>query len=227
MGRKRKDFTGGISESESAVGLAIDSTSTGSNTPEEKASSEAQPDSLSFSVEEVKTLDDEKRLKKLESAARWRERKRAKSAGVALPDNPDILTAASFLTVLDSLVIAWVGVQGAMLPHERQMIEQPLIRMLARMDDGTREAVNKWADPIMIFSGLSMYLMRAVAIQQDKREALQEVTRKPQPDPIDYQPTEAQPIFDFTPVSQDPDIGAASPSRELLASVGNHNGVKL
>ena len=223
MGRKRKEYRGEVSNNQSAVGLDPDSpTASGTSSAE----TEAQPptNTESFSVEEIKTLDDDKRAKKLEAAARWRAKRKARESGVDIPDNPDILTASAFLTVLDSLVIAWVGGDGAMLPNERQMIEQPLIRMLARMDDGTREAVNKWADPLMLFSGLSMYFLRAVAIQQDKREALSEVVR--QPSPVES-PAEVKPLFDVQTVQRDPDLGDASPSPQLYNMVSGQNGVTL
>ena len=202
----------------SRVEVGSNSQSHASNSGVEQPQTEQQAQeqtgsAISFSVQETRTLDDEKRRKRLESAARWRAKKRLEAVNGGEADSvPDALTVAAFLTVIESLVVAWAGPSAVMLPHERELIEKPALRMLARMDEGTREAVNQWADPIALITGLTMFGMRALSVRKDALEAASEFERVAQPKPQ----SESVPAVNISPApSREPSILDSIPSPRI------------
>lgn len=77
--------------------------------------------------------------------------------------------AALLLMMLQAIAIQVAGPEAALLPQERQMINDPLARILARADKGVMERVQTYADPLMLGMGLLLWGSRLAAIVAAKR----------------------------------------------------------
>lgn len=77
-------------------------------------------------------------------------------------------TAIILLALLDGIGTIAFGKDAGMLDYEKDMIKEPLERILQRMDITSSAALAKWSDPIMLFMGLSAWVTR---IAREKKEA--------------------------------------------------------
>lgn len=75
--------------------------------------------------------------------------------------------AAVLLTILDGAVGVMLGEEARMEPHEQQMIVDPLGRIMARMEPGTTELIEKWSDPIILLFGFATWGARLWTIASD------------------------------------------------------------
>lgn len=78
--------------------------------------------------------------------------------------------AAIILSLLDGLAVTVLGPEAALNDFERLMIQEPLERIMSRMEWQTGEMVNRWMDPILLTIGLIGWGGRLLQIAKDKRE---------------------------------------------------------
>lgn len=74
-------------------------------------------------------------------------------------------TAFVLLTLLDGAVSVGLGIDAAMTDFERQMIEPPLTRMLARYTD-LSDKIAQFSDPVMLLIGLGAWGARLAATRK-------------------------------------------------------------
>jgi len=89
--------------------------------------------------------------------------------------------SALLLMMLQAIAIQVVGPAAALLPQERQMLNDPLSRILARADKGVMERVQMYADPLMLGMGLLMWGSRLASIVAARRAAPKPVMRAAPP----------------------------------------------
>lgn len=152
--------------------------------------------------------ESEQPAKKPAAAQRRNPKARAKDRQVGVEN------AAVILSLLDGLAVSMLGPDAALNDFDRLMIADPLERIMGRLQWETGEAVNRWADPILLVIGLIGWGNRLVTIYQDKRKASRE------PDPGLYHP-KTDPL---KPVNEDqPDnldkIGELSSAAGLVPAV--------
>lgn len=84
-----------------------------------------------------------------------------------------VQTAVILLALLDGIGTIAFGKNAGMLDYEKDMIKEPLERILQRMDITSSAALAKWSDPIMLFMGLSAWITR-VAREKKESQAIPE-----------------------------------------------------
>jgi hypothetical protein len=93
-----------------------------------------------------------------------------KTASVrATPENG--LSATIVVGLLEMLATNYAGPEAAMSAEQKTNIEQPLARMLARIDPATSAALQVWADPISLAVSLLLYGITVMAIHSAKQPA--------------------------------------------------------
>ncbi len=70
---------------------------------------------------------------------------------------------------------------AGMTAEERVLIEEPLARILSRLDEQTSKLISIWADPIILLVGLLSYTSRVMSIAREKAEKEKESQPKPPP----------------------------------------------
>jgi hypothetical protein len=81
-----------------------------------------------------------------------------------------VKSALTLLAILDGAVSIALGPECAMTSDEREMISEPLARIMARLTPETTDLVDKWTDPIMLAVGFGMYLSRVFFVLKRKSE---------------------------------------------------------
>lgn len=87
-------------------------------------------------------------------------------------------TAYMLLVILNGLVVAQFGDECSMTDTDRELIEKPLARIMARLDEETSEAVDKWIDPVMLMFGVMAWGSRVYRIESDRREASTKISHR-------------------------------------------------
>lgn len=109
---------------------------------------------------------------------KWRQsywlRKKAKNAAKD--------TSAVLVSLLDGLASMAFGPQAAMNDFERQFIQEPLERILMRMDVASAEIVNRWSDPIMLAMGLIIWGSRISRLQSERHSGPEDDGNSPPDD---------------------------------------------
>ncbi len=103
------------------------------------------------------------------------------------------------LTMFDGLVSMALGPECALLPVERELIDEPLQRMLKRVDPTITGAIEKYTDPLLVCMGLITWGARVWQIQLAKlREArARQEAQKPAAPPAEEAPeVETLPVYD-------------------------------
>ncbi len=127
-------------------------------------------------------VDPEKHARVLESKRKYRERvKAAKTA----PDLAALGQSALLVTIVSATATTIAGPDAAMLPHERELILDPLNRIIARMPEETRAALDKYADPLALMFGLSVWGLRVYQVARAKAESASPV-QEGAPYPVGY-----------------------------------------
>ena len=111
---------------------------TWANVPEEKG--DPPPDSPTIRVGQAK------RVKHTGSYRSPHSQKEAEEAARE--------SAAVILTILNGAVGMAFGEIARMTPEEREAIEEPLGRIMARMSPAANAAISKWTDPILLLTAL-------------------------------------------------------------------------
>lgn len=75
------------------------------------------------------------------------------------------------LTMFDGLISMALGPECALLPAERELIDEPLQRMLKRVDPTITGAIEKYTDPLLVTMGLITWGARVWQIQLAKMRA--------------------------------------------------------
>jgi hypothetical protein len=96
-----------------------------------------------------------------------------------------------------------------MEPHEAAMMAEPMGRILARMDPGTTELIEKYSDPIILLFGFATWGMRVWDVMQRKND--DRGPRKP--------PPEVAPPEKGNGRSLSSEVPPASPPTDLLSRV--------
>lgn len=127
---------------------------------------------------DIKIIDDTSAAEKNRTAAREGMRRlRASKQAPAKVDAAAIETAQLFLNVLDSLAYTAVGDQGKMLAGEKEVLEPPLARVVARMDERTALLIQTVSDPLAILIGLGAWGSRLMAIRREQSQAADQAAR--------------------------------------------------
>lgn len=135
----------------------------------------------------------------------------------------DAVAASVYAVMLNGLAMTVAGPDAIMQEGERQMIEPPLARILAKMDEKTRAQVEQYSDPLMLCFGLAAWGSRIYRMEQDKRQQAQAQEPESAPAPM-YAP--AVPVVEFS-APQSTDIGASSPPPEISALVGSNGAMEV
>lgn len=95
-------------------------------------------------------------------------------------------TAVIVIALLDGIGTIFLGENASMQDYERDLIKEPLERILQRMDIVSSEALAKWSDPILLFMGLSAWITRVLRENREREtevsqetETEQETTKTP------------------------------------------------
>lgn len=103
-------------------------------------------------------------------------------------------TTLVLMLLIDGMVSAAFGPECAMNDAEREMISQPLTRILARMSPATSAMLDKYTDPVMLLFGVIMWGSRiAFTLRERDKEKAAEVQAAQQPEPTP-QPIEPTPL---------------------------------
>jgi hypothetical protein len=176
------------------------------------SASQAQTEATQIVVEGGQPLTPEEEEKRVQRARKSHHKKVVASGG-------DTQTVLMLITILDGLAVAAIGPEAALLPFEREMIEGPASRILARMDAGAREAVDKWSDPVTLIIGLGFWGSRLAGMQAAREKA----NSKPAPT-LEFKappPVESSPVeFVVTDSSAGPNGASPSDIRALVFSSG-------
>ena len=113
------------------------------------------------------------------------------------------------LTMFDGLVSMSLGPECVLQPNHREMIEQPLQRMLQRIDPTITGAIEKYTDPLLVTMGFISWGAYVWQIQLAKmRAARREAERRQATQPAEEAgPQTDQPAIDYSlPPSPGADI---------------------
>lgn len=130
----------------------------------------------SFEVEQTRNLAPSTIAKRA-----WHNKKKAKEQAAQ--------AALTLLTILDGAIGLSLGPECQLTPDERQMIEAPLTRIMARLAPETTEAIDRWTDPILLAFGVATWGARVFFVLQ--RQASEAQPSKP----ATTQTPEAQPTI--------------------------------
>ncbi len=83
-------------------------------------------------------------------------------------------TAIILLSLLDGIAFMAFGAGASMNEYERDLMKEPLERILMRMDITSSEALSKWSDPILLVMGIVAWGSR---LMQERRERENEETK--------------------------------------------------
>lgn len=129
--------------------------------------------------------------------------------------------AAIILSLLDGLAVMVLGPDAGMNDFERLMIQEPLERILSRMEWETGEAVNRWMDPIMVIIGLIGWGGRLLQVAEEKR-------KPSKPDDGRYGPKETQTQAPAVkPQPGPPDLGVITKAPVTIGRESEHLSVRL
>jgi hypothetical protein len=92
--------------------------------------------------------------------------------------------AALLLLMINSYVVSTAGAEAALNDIERALIEPSLARILTRMDTKRAEQLEKYADPLAILGGLTLWFVRMRAILAERRKGSGGGNPPPPPEPF-------------------------------------------
>ena len=96
--------------------------------------------------------------------------------------------AAMLLLMLDSLAASTAGDEARLNAYERALIEPALVRVMARMDEQRAAMIQKYADPVMILAGTSLWLVRMRQISKERNSRRDDNLPPRPPDTPDASP---------------------------------------
>jgi hypothetical protein len=88
-------------------------------------------------------------------------------------------TATWLLMIIEGAAILGFGEDARLLPHEKRMITEPLARIMARLDPGVNDALNKYVDPILLVFGLATWGTRLYAIAEERNQGDEPPNKRP------------------------------------------------
>jgi hypothetical protein len=77
--------------------------------------------------------------------------------------------AAVILSILDGLAMSVIGPDGVMNEIEKTLIQEPLERIMGRLDWEVGETIGKWSDPILLVFGMVAWGSRLMDIAREKK----------------------------------------------------------
>lgn len=102
----------------------------------------------------------------VEKRAQWR----ATSASRKLAKKEAQQSAIILLSLIDGLASMAFGPLASMNEFERLTLQEPLERILQRIDLTSSEALAKWSDPILLVMGISAWASRVIRERQEQRK---------------------------------------------------------
>lgn len=119
--------------------------------------------------------------------ARWR----ANSALHKLAKRDAQQVAKALLAFMEGIAVVALGPDASMLDYEKEMITEPLERILMRMDVINAEFISKWSDPAVLIMLLGAYISRITKEHAEEEEPEEKPVRvKPKKEPRSVQPTQ-------------------------------------
>lgn len=112
----------------------------------------------------IEDHDEEKIERKRAANKRYREKRKREAANQGETSLVSIQQAALLVTILSSTAVVLVGDEAAINESERSLIVDPLSRMIDRLPAATKQAVEKYSDPIALVFGLSVWGMRVYRV---------------------------------------------------------------
>jgi hypothetical protein len=88
--------------------------------------------------------------------------------------------ALILLSLIDGLAQSVFGPSAALNPFEHTLIDEPLERILSRMDWQTGEQVGRWMDPVLLTLGMIAWVSRLYQLARNDND---NNNRKPPPEP--------------------------------------------
>lgn len=110
------------------------------------------------------------------------------------------------LTMFDGLVSMSLGPECALTSRERELIDPPLQRMLARLDPTVTGAIEKYTDPLLVTMGFIAWGARVWNIQLAKLKAARRQAERQQADAEEEKQPEQPPIDPNLPPAPGPGI---------------------
>lgn len=150
--------TGNASSAGTDSGATPGGQSTG--TPTTAAESEKQEPFTITQTEEIAESDRPKR--------KYTRRKSARTNAIS---DDSILAASVLIGVLDSAAQGMVGADAAITLNERNLIEEPLGRILDRLSPELVSKIQIVSDPILLAMGLGLWGMRVYKLNQMQTES--------------------------------------------------------
>ncbi len=95
-------------------------------------------------------------------------------------------TAAAIVIAADALVISAFGPDcslTALGPMGQEMVSKPAARLLARLDESTRAAMEKYSDPLILSIGLLMWGAHIYRVTQERGDQGGGPASEPEPEP--------------------------------------------
>jgi len=108
-----------------------------------------------------------------EKSAQWR----ATASTRKLAKKEAAQTALIFLSLLDGIATMTLGPAARMLDYEKELIREPLERIIQRMDIVSSELISKWSDPVLFVMGMVAWMSRVIREMNEKEQA----SKPPQP----------------------------------------------
>lgn len=150
-----------------------------------------------FQVEENRDL-----IAKHEYAARWRSGKKAKEQAAK--------SALTLLTILDGAIGISLGAECQMTADEREMILEPMARIMARLTPETSEMIDRYTDPVLLLFGFIMWGGRVFFV-------LQRQANEAKPKPVNHlEPKPAPETVAYPFIPSDMPVGVPSSVAEAL-----------
>lgn len=138
----------------------------------------------------VSDLTPEQREERKRRNKEYRERKKTRAVGGN--NNPRRAaeeTALALIVITNQLVAFYFGRDCEMSEIEREMIEEPLVRMLAKTDPAKMMKVNDYTDPLLLIVGLASWGSRVYNLQEKKKPVAPEGAVYKKVEPGDVQKT--------------------------------------
>ena len=137
-------------------------------------------------IEETKVVLDEV----TSEAARENVDIHLKAANVeSLPDELVGGSAALLIMLLDGIGMLALGDYAKMNNAEKNMIEEPLKRILAKVSPGSLQMIGKYGDPVMLSMGLLAWVSRVTMESRKRKENPKPVSNEPEPKILTPTPT--------------------------------------
>ena len=103
-------------------------------------------------------LTEEEREARRQKNKEYRERRKTRAVGgVDKTQKQAEETTLALITITNQLVSFYFGRECEMSDIERDMIEEPLVRMISKVDPAKMQQVNDYTDPLLLMVGIAAW----------------------------------------------------------------------